>query len=90
MSERYKKTCKYLNYVGNLFIIFLRVAGCVSISTFASLVCIPVGITISSVGISICSITAGIKKYKSIIKKEKKNHNKIVLLGKDKFNNIKF
>ena len=29
---------------------------------------------------NICQITAGIKKYKSIIKE--KNHNKIVLLGK--------
>ena len=33
-------------------------------------------------------MTAGIKKYKSIIKKKKKEHDKIVLLGKDKFNNI--
>ena len=88
MSEKYKKTCKYLNYVGNLFIIFSTVAGRVSVSTFTSLVCVPVAITISAVGINICAITAVIKKYNSIIKKEKKNHNKIVLLGKDKLNNI--
>ena len=34
------------------------------------------------------AITAGIKKYKSIINKKKKKHNKIVLAGKDKLNNI--
>ena len=34
------------------------------------------------------TITAGIKKYKSIIKKKKKKHDKIVLLGKDKLNTI--
>ena len=33
-------------------------------------------------------ITAGIKKYKSIIKKKKKKHEKIVLLRKDKLNII--
>ena len=33
----------------------------------------------SAAGIKICEITAGIKKYKSIIKKKKK-HDKIVLL----------
>ena len=41
----------------------------------------------SEVGINFCSITAGIKKYKSIIKKEKK-HDEIVLLGKSKINTI--
>ena len=38
------------------------------------------------VGLNICAITAGIKKYKSIIKKKK--HAKIVLLGKGKLNTI--
>ena len=47
--------------------------GCLSISAFASLVAIPVGVTSSTVGIKICAITGGIKKYKSIIKKEKKS-----------------
>ena len=35
----------------------------------------------------ICAITAGIKKYKAIIKKKK--HDKIVLLAKSKLNGIK-
>ena len=51
------------------------VIACVSISAFASLVCVLVGITSSAVGIKICAITAGIKNYKSIIQKKKK-HNK--------------
>ena len=44
------------------------VTGCVSISAFPSLVGIPVYITSSAVGLKICAITAGIKKYKPIIK----------------------
>ena len=76
MSEKYKKTCKYLNYTVHLLILVATVTGCVSISAFASLVCVPVGITSSAVGLKICAITAGIKKYKSVLKKKKKNHDK--------------
>ena len=83
MSEKYRKKCKYLNYVEHLLILSSIITGCVSISAFASLVCVPVGITSSAVGIKICAITTGIKKYKSIIMKKNKKHNKIVLLGKD-------
>ena len=51
------------------------VIGCVSISAFASLAGIPIGITSSAVELKICAITAGIKKYKPIIKKTKKKHD---------------
>ena len=46
MSEKYKRTCKYLNYVGNLLILVSTITGCVSISVFASVVDINVGIGI--------------------------------------------
>ena len=88
MSEKYKKTWKHLNYVENLFILVSIVIGCASKSAFASLVCVAVVIKSFAVGIKICTITATIKKYKSIIKKKKKKHNKIVLLGKKKLNTI--
>ena len=51
MSEKYRKTWKYLNYVENLLILVLTPTVCVSISAFASLVTITVGITSSPVGI---------------------------------------
>ena len=57
----------YLNHVEHLFILVSAVTGCVSIFAFASLVAISVGITSSALGIKICAITAGIKKYKSFI-----------------------
>ena len=62
ISGQYKKTCKYLNYVKNLFILLSAVTSCVSISTFASLVCVPVGITSSAVGMKTFAITAGTNK----------------------------
>ena len=51
----------YLNYFEHLLILVSTVTGCVSISTFASLVRVSVGIT----------ITSRIKKYKPTIKKKK-------------------
>ena len=77
-----------LNHVEYLLILALAVTGCVSISAFASLVAIPVGIISSAVGKKICAIIARIKKYKPIIKKKTKKHDNIVLLGKDKLNAI--
>ena len=67
MNEKYKKICKCLTYVEKLLVLVLTVNGCVSISPFASLVPVPIGITSSAVGLNICAIIAGIKKYKSII-----------------------
>ena len=89
MSEKYEKTCKYLNHVEHLLILASTIIGCISISAFASLVCVPVGIVSSAVGIITCAIIAGIKKYNSIIKKKKKKRNKIVLLGEYQLNTIK-
>ena len=51
MREKYEKTCKYLNYVEQLHILVSTVTGCVSISAFASLVCVHVGITSSTIAI---------------------------------------
>ena len=89
MSEKYQKTCKYLNYVEQLLILASTITGCVLISVFTSLVWVLVGITSSAIGIKIFGITAWIKKYKSIIKKKKKKKlDKIVLLRKDKLKAI--
>ena len=72
----------------NIFVFVFGISDCVSISAFASLVDVPVDTASSTVGINICAITAGIKKYKSIIKKKRRKHDKILLLGKDKLDTI--
>ena len=69
----------------HFLLFFFAVAGCVSISDFASLVGIPIETTSSAEGLKMCSLTAGIKKYKSIIKKKRTKYDKIVLLKKAKF-----
>ena len=49
-----------------------------SLSAFASLVGIPVGNVSSAVGLEICAITTGTKKYKSIIKKRKRKKTNMI------------
>ena len=78
MSNKHKKVCTTLTY---------RFYNC-WISAFASLVGILIWIRSSAIGLKICAITAGIKKYKSIIKKKKRKHDKMVLLAKPKLNSI--
>ena len=89
MSKKHKKVCTTLNYIEHFLIVASSITECISISVFASLIGIPIGITSSAKELKICAITAGIKKYKSIIKKKKKKHDKIVLLAKSKWNTMK-
>ena len=88
MSKKYKIVCTTVNYIEQFLILASKITGCVSISAFASLVGIPIGITSSAIGLNICTITAGSKVYKSINKKKKLKHNKIVLLAKSKLNSV--
>ena len=87
MSKKHQKVCRVSNYFDHLIRVISTITGCISISAFASLVVIPIEIASFAIGLKIYVITAGIKKYKSIIKKEKTKLDKIVLLAKSKSNN---
>ena len=89
MSKKRKEICTTLNYSEHFLILSSTITWCVSISASASLVGVSVGITSSAIGLRYCSRTAGTKKYKSIIKKKKKKHDKIVFLTKSELNSIK-
>ena len=69
--QKYLKKKKVLNYIDHSLIVISTIAGCVLISSFGSLVGIRIGIASSTAGLKICVKTAGIKNYKSIIKKKK-------------------
>ena len=86
MSIKYKKVYATLNSIKRFLILPSTIIGCISIYAFASLVGIPIGITSCAIGLKICTIAVGIKKYKSIIMEKKKKHDKIVLLAKSTSN----
>ena len=56
MSKKNKKVYIVFNYIEHFFISVSTVTGCVSISSFASLVGILIGITSSSKELKICAI----------------------------------
>ena len=87
MSRKHKKVCTTLNYIEHFLILASTITGCISISSFVSLLGIPIRITSSAIGLKISAIAAGIK-YKSMFKKKKKKHDKIVLLAKSNLNSI--
>ena len=62
ISKKHKKICNILQYSEHLLVIASTNTGCVSISAFASLVGIPVGIASSAITIKISVIATG-KKY---------------------------
>ena len=76
------------NYIEYILILTSAISGCISISFFASVLGIAIEITSSAIRLKTCVITAGTKKYMSVIKKRKKKHDKIVLLAKSKLNSI--
>ena len=67
MSNKHKKVYRDLNYFEHLLIFVYTVSRCLSISAFASLIGVSIESTSSVIGLKIYVITAGIKKYKSII-----------------------
>ena len=88
MSKKQEKVCTTLIYTEHFLVLASTITGFVFTATFASLIGIPLGITNSAITFKICATTAGIKKYKSTIKKNKKKYDKIVLLAKSKLNEI--
>ena len=73
ISKKHKKVCTILNYIQHFLILASTITGCISSFAFTFLLGIPSGITSSAIGLKICVITSGIKKYKSINKKKKKS-----------------
>ena len=72
MSKKHEKVYIVLNYIEHLLVLTSTVSRWVFISNFASLVGFPIGIPNYAIELKICVIPAGIKKYKSIIRKKKK------------------
>ena len=87
-----KKLNKYLvsfDYLDKIFIILSASFGTLSIASYASVVGLPAGITGASLTL-VFTIGMGISKslLKLTKKKEKKKHNKIIVLAKNKLSTI--
>ena len=90
MSMKLTKVCRTFKCIEPLLTLISTVTRCASISTFVSQAGILIGIMSSATGLKICVITAGVKKYKLIIEKKMKKHDKIVLLAKSALITMEF
>ena len=88
MSQKHKKMSRALNYFDHFLVFVSDANGCVSISTFASLVGVPVSILSSAAGLKMSATTGAIKKYNSNIKKKRQKHDKIMFWVKSKLDEI--
>ena len=75
ISKNQKNGCATLNHIKKFLFFSFCGSWIISISLFASLLGIPIGITNFSIGLKICTVTSGIKKCKSITKKKNKKHD---------------
>ena len=75
-NKKHKKRCIAINFIEVVPILVSAITGCILISAFASLLGICIIIMSFAIGLDIFGIqkyiTAGIQKYKSIIKEKKK------------------
>ena len=67
--KKHKKVCTTVNYIDHFLILACTITGCISVSAFTCFIGIPIEITSFAIGLKVCVITAGIKKYKSIIQR---------------------
>ena len=63
MSRKHKKVCTTINCIEHFLILASTITVRISISVFAYLIGIPIGITSSAIWLKIFPITTGIKKY---------------------------
>ena len=61
MSEKHKKVSITQNYIEHFLILASTITRCISVSAFASLLGIPIGIVSPAIGLKICAIAAGTK-----------------------------
>ena len=83
VSDKHKKVCTALNYIEHFcgYWMYFNFCFCFFAQYFSR------NYDFCD-RLKICEITAGIKKYKLMITKKKKKHDKIVLLAKSKLNSI--
>ena len=64
------------NHIEHFLILAFVITGYVSVSAFASLGGIPIGIKSSAIGLKVCEKTAEFRKHKPIIKRKKNSMKK--------------
>ena len=88
MSKKLSKYISFFDYFDKSLIILSVTSGGVSIASFATVIGVPIGITIASLSLTFSLCTGLVKKLSKATRNKKKKHNKIVMLTRSKLNSI--
>ena len=88
MSKKLSKCIYFFDYLDKSLIVSSVTSGSVSVSSFATVIGISVGIASASLSLTFSLCTGLIKKLLKATRNKKKKHNKIVMLARSKLNSI--
>ena len=88
MSKKLSKYISFFDYFDKSLIILSVTSGGVSFASFATVIGVPIGITIASLSLTFSLCTGLVKKLSKATRNKKKKHNKIVMLTRSKLNSI--
>ena len=83
MSKKLSKYISFFDYFDNSLIVLSVTSGSASIASFATVIGIPIGITSASHSLAFSLCTGLVKKLLKAARNKKK-HNKIVMLARSK------
>ena len=88
MSKKLSKYISFFDYLDKSLIVLSVTSGGVSISSFATAIRAPIGITSASLSLAFSLCIGLVKKLLKARRNKKKKHNKIVMLARSKLNSI--
>ena len=86
MMKRFSKYVVFLDYFDKSLIVLSVRNGSISVTSFATVLGVPVGIASASFSLVISSSTGIVKKLLKTTRNKKKKHNKIVMLPRSTLN----
>ena len=88
MSKKLIKYISFFDYFDKSLIALSVTSGNISITSFAAVIGIPIGIASESLGLAFSLCTGLVKKLIKATRDKKKKHNKIAMLAKSKLSSI--
>ena len=88
MSKYLSKYIVSFEYLDKSLIVLSVVPGSMSVASFATAIGAPVGVMSASCSLAFSITTGSVNKFLKTIRNKKKKHNKIVMLARNKLNNI--
>ena len=87
-SKKLSKYIAFCDYFDKSLIVLSTTSGCISITSFATVIETPVGIAKARLILAFSLSTGIVTKLLKITRNKKKKHNKIIMLARSKLNSI--